>query len=278
MMALRASVRLSRTLLCAPLRHGTARHGAGAVAWTALPLGVPALAQRARPLAAKAKKAKGGRKGKGGKPATAGDDADDDDDEHAHEGGDGEEGAGEEGDTSKFADHIEQAIDSFRRDLVPIIPGRATPHMLDHVSVVHPDTKTALPMLSAARVVVRDPQRLELTVFDPQLVTAVVKAVAAAGMELNPYAERNVVHVPVPRPTAEQRRAMVKSVHALAEKARERVRRVRQQALKAGKNLKHTAGADEAKRYEGEVQALVERGTKSIGEVAAHKEKDLLDG
>jgi ribosome recycling factor len=132
-------------------------------------------------------------------------------------------------------------------------------------------------LLSLGRVVVRDPQKLEVTVFDAANASAVAKAIGAAGLELNPSFERNVVHVPLPRITAEQRHSLVKTVHTLAEKSKTAVRKVRQAALKQAKGMEKTMPKDELKRLEKDVQDLTDAATKKLTELAASKEKDLLD-
>ncbi|KAJ1621178.1 ribosome recycling factor [Pavlovales sp. CCMP2436] len=172
---------------------------------------------------------------------------------------------------------MDSCIDQFKKDLAPLKPGRATPGMLDHVAVPQPDGAGTAPLLSLGRVIVRDAQKLEVTVFDPAMAAAVAKAIGAAGLELNPTFERNVVHVPLPRITAEQRRALVKTVQQLAEKSKMSVRKVRQAALKQAKALEKSMGKDEVKRLEKDVQDLTDATVKKLGEVSAAKEKELLE-
>lgn len=255
---------------------GSAGFRAAAGPWPLARLAAPAVGVAgARLLSAKGAK-KGKARGKGGSPAPA---------HGASEGGNGPEGASaaSEGDEAEFdANTLRQRMDSsvayFAKELVPLRPGRAAPGMLDHVLVPLADGSGNAPLLAVGRVVVRDPQKLEVTVFDPALASAVAKAIAAAGLELNPSFERNVVHVPLPRITAEQRRALVKTVHSLAEKAKQSVRRVRQDALKQTKELAKHVPKDELKRLEAQVQALTDAAVKQLSDAASAKEKELLEG
>lgn len=252
---------------------GSAGFRAAAGPWPLARLAAPAVGVAGARLLS----AKGAKKGKarGGSPAPA----------HGASEGNGPEGASaaSEGDEAEFdANTLRQRMDSsvayFAKELVPLRPGRAAPGMLDHVLVPLADGTGNAPLLAVGRVVVRDPQKLEVTVFDPAHASAVAKAIAAAGLELNPSFERNVVHVPLPRITAEQRRALVKTVHSLAEKAKQSVRRVRQDALKQTKELAKHVPKDELKRLEAQVQALTDAAVKQLSDAASAKEKELLEG
>lgn len=224
----------------------------------------------ARMLAAKAA-SKGKAKGsKGGAAASE------------RDGGTASEAAASDSEQEFDVDALRQRMDGsvahFLKELTPLRPGRAAPGMLDHVLVPLADGSGTAPLLTVGRVIVRDPQKLEVAVFDPALASAVAKAIAAAGLELNPSFERNVVHVPLPRITAEQRRALVKTVHTLAEKAKTSVRKVRQDALKQTKALAKQMPKDELKRLETQVQALTDAAVKQLSDASADKEKELLEG
>lgn len=166
------------------------------------------------------------------------------------------------------------AIDSFRKATAALKPGRASPHMFDNVKVKHPGTGDELPLPSVGRAVARDAQRLEVTVYDVQLASAVAKAIAAASKDLNPLVERNMVVVPLPRSTAEQRKEMIKQAHAIAEKTKTSVRRARQDALKDIRAL-GSASADEKKRLSEQVQDITDEAVKGLEKQLGEKEVEL---
>jgi ribosome recycling factor len=232
-------------------------------------LHTPPLPLGARGLA----KAKGKGKGKAAaKAKAAGAEEEEEEEEDSSAADDGPEL-----DMDDLRKRMDGALEHFRKELVPLRLGRAQPGMLDHVVVPLPEGGGNAPLVVVGRVVVRDPQKLEVTVFDPALASAVAKAIGAAGLELNPSFERNVVHVPLPRITSEQRHALVKTVHTLAEKSKTALRKVRQAALKQVKALKGMP-KDELSRLEKQVQELTDSATKQLTEIAASKEKGLLEG
>jgi len=218
-----------------------------------------------RALAGKAKRKHGKREA-----AAA---ADKEEEEDGDEGGDEDSGL----DPDQASARMDQTVQAFRREVAPLRPGRASPHLLDHITVAHPNGGEVLPLPAVGRVIVRDPQRMEVAVFDPQLVSAVARAIASAGMELNPQAERSTVVVPLPRPTAEQRKAMVRTLHRVAEKAKNGVRRARQGFLK---RLKADKGVpeDDRKALEAAVQKVTDAHAAAIADHMAAKEKELLEG
>lgn len=154
---------------------------------------------------------------------------------------------------------------------------RATAHslhaaLLDSVTVTMNESR--LPLSRVAQVVVKDPQTLMVNLFDPSQAQAVASSIQAAGLNLNPVADKGAIRVPVPRPTAEHRDAMVKMVERHAEKSRVAIRNLRQAALKdLGKHK--SLPKDEIKRTEKAIQKIIDDRIKEVDAAAAAKAKEI---
>ena len=87
-----------------------------------------------------------------------------------------------------------------------------------------------------------------------------------------------VVKLPVPPPTEERRKELVKIAHDFAERARTAVRNVRRDSNEDLKRMEKDKeiSEDEMRRGLDEVQKLTDEHTEQIGEVLAGKEKEIL--
>jgi ribosome recycling factor len=87
-----------------------------------------------------------------------------------------------------------------------------------------------------------------------------------------------VVRIPVPAPTEERRKEIVKKAHAAAEHAKVEVRHHRHEANDAIKKeaKKSSLSQDEEKRAVDEVQKLTDKFIAEIDAITKHKEADIL--
>ncbi len=216
---------------------------------------------------AKGKGGKGGKgKGKGTAKGTPG---------AASQGDDSSDGVPEASagpDWGGLGDGLGGARQALARDLAEIRSGRAAPGLLDHLQVLAYGERT--PLKGVASVAVRGPRTLGVMVYDPANVKAVMKAIAASGLALNPQEDGEEIVVPVPEPTQEARAAMMKVAAQAAEKARVRVRAERQKVMAAVKAL---PSKDERKLREKRVEKEIDGALKEIGALIQEKEKELKE-
>ena len=111
------------------------------------------------------------------------------------------------------------------------------------------------------------------------MVPAVEKAIINADLGLNPNTAGTVIRVPVPPMTEERRKDMVKMVRGEAENARVAVRNIRRDANGDLKELEKEKeiSKDDLRRSEESVQKLTDAAIKTIDEVLAKKETDLME-
>merc|ERR1711971_413823 len=134
-------------------------------------------------------------------------------------GGDGDEDDGvEEVDVEALRARMQRSVDHLQRELQGMQAGRATPTMLDSVSV--PVDSAHAPLSSLAKVLVQGPNLLQLSVYDNAHVAAIVRAIETSDLGLQPEQAGKTVRVPVPRATQETREILAKEVKKAAEACR----------------------------------------------------------
>jgi len=172
---------------------------------------------------------------------------------------------------------MEKAVDDFRKELATVRTGRANAAILDQVRVDYHGTP--MPVNQLGNVTVPDATMLLITPWDPSAVALIDKAIRASDLGLNPTNDGKVVRVPVPAPTEERRKELVKHMHKVLENHRTAVRNIRRDAKEAIDKLEKEKkiSQDEQKRALDELEKLSHAETKKIEDLSASKEREIME-
>lgn len=171
---------------------------------------------------------------------------------------------------------MEKAVEDFRKDLATIRTGRANAALLDHVRVDYHGTP--MPVNQLGTLTIPDPSMIVISPWDPGAVPLIDKAIRSADLGLNPTNDGKVVRVPIPMPTEERRKDLVKQLHKLLENHRTAIRNVRRDLKEAIEKLEKEKkiSEDEKKRSLDELEKISHAETKKIEDLSASKEKEIL--
>jgi ribosome recycling factor len=175
-------------------------------------------------------------------------------------------------------EHMEKALEYLKHELRGIRTGRASPAMIDSVKVEYYGSQTDLKSL--ASISVPEPTQLLVKPFDAGAISEIKKAIEAAGLGLNPMSEGKQLRINVPPLSGDRRQQLIAKVKKMGEEQKVAIRNARRDgnkhadALKSGgkfpedeiETLK-TEIQDLLKKYEGEVDKLVESKSKEISQV-----------
>jgi ribosome recycling factor len=172
---------------------------------------------------------------------------------------------------------MEKAVEDFRKELASVRTGRANTAILDQVRVDYHGTP--MPVNQLGNVTIPDATMLVITPWDPSAAALIDKAIRAADLGLNPTTDGKVVRIPIPPPTEERRRDLVKQIHKTLENHRTAVRNVRRDAKEGIDKLEKEKkiSQDEQKRALDELEKVSHGETKKIEDLCALKEKELMD-
>ncbi|MCD8546883.1 MAG: ribosome recycling factor [Aeromonadaceae bacterium] len=174
-------------------------------------------------------------------------------------------------------DRMNKSVDSLKSQLSKIRTGRAQPALLDGIQVEYYGSAT--PLRQVANVTAEDARTLAVTVFDRSLIQAVEKAIMTSDLGLNPSSAGTTIRVPLPPLTEERRKDLIKLVRGEAEQGRVAVRNVRRDCnndLKALLKDKEIT-EDDDRRAQEEIQKLTDGFIKTIDDLLAAKEKELME-
>ena len=171
---------------------------------------------------------------------------------------------------------MEKAVEDFRKELATIRTGRANASLLDHVRVDYHGIPTPLNQLGT--MTVPDATIIMISPWDPSIVPLIDKAIRTADLGLYPTNDGKVVRVPVPSPTEERRKELVKQLHKVLENHRTAVRNVRRDLKEAIEKLEKEKkiSEDEKKRSLDELERVSHAETKKIEDLSASKEKEIM--
>jgi len=172
---------------------------------------------------------------------------------------------------------MEKAVEDFRKELATVRTGRANASLLDNVRVDFYGTPT--PVNQLGTVTVPEATMLVISPWDPGVVAAIDKAIRASDLGLNPTNDGKVVRVPIPAPTEERRKELVKHIHRVLENHRTAVRNIRRDIKEAIDKLEKDKkiSQDEQKRSLDELEKVSHAETRKIEDLSAAKEKEVME-
>jgi ribosome recycling factor len=172
---------------------------------------------------------------------------------------------------------MEKAVADFRKELATVRTGRANAAILESIRVDFYGTPT--PVNQLGTVTVPEPTMLVISPWDPSVVGAIDKAIRASDLGLNPTNDGKVVRIPVPSPTEERRKELVKHIHKVLENHRTAVRNIRRDIKEAIDKLEKDKkiSQDEQKRSLEELEKVSHSETKKIEDLSAMKEKEVME-
>ena len=168
-----------------------------------------------------------------------------------------------------------KAIAHTEFELTKIRAGKASPSMLDGISVDYYGTMTAISQVS--NINTTDARTIVIQPWEKNIIGAIEKAIIDSNIGLNPQNDGIVIRLAVPALTEERRRDLVKKVKEEAEKGRVAIRNIRKDANESIKKLKNDGvSEDEIKTGEAEVQKLTDAYIVKVDQLIELKEKDIM--
>ena len=168
------------------------------------------------------------------------------------------------------------SVEAFKTELKHMRTGRASIGILEGIMVEYYGTPT--PLNQVANLASPDATLLTATPWEPSLCPAIERAIRTSDLGLNPMSDGKVVRIPVPAPTEERRKEIVKKAHAAAAHSKVVIRHHRHEANDHIKKEAKSSSLsqDEEKRAIDEIQKLTDRFVAEIDAITKTKEADIL--
>jgi ribosome recycling factor len=172
-------------------------------------------------------------------------------------------------------DRMEKALEHLEHELARLRAGRATPALLDGVTVDYYGVNS--PLSQVSNINTPDPRSILIQPWEKNMLGIIEKAIMAANIGLTPVNNGEVIRINVPALTEERRHQLVKQVRNEGETAKISIRNTRKWANDELKVLlKEGLPEDLEKNAVEEIQQMTHDYTLKIDKVMATKEKDIM--
>ncbi len=172
---------------------------------------------------------------------------------------------------------MEKTLSALQYEYASIRAGRANVAILEKVSVDYYGVPT--PVEQMAAVSVPDARTLLIQPWDKSTLKAIEKAILASDIGINPQNDGTSIRLNFPPLTEERRKELVKGVSKYAEEAKVAVRSIRRDSIDKLKAAKKSGELteDDLKSEEKKMQDLTDIYCKKVDEIAAAKDKEIME-
>ena len=121
---------------------------------------------------------------------------------------------------------FERAIDHFKNDITSLRTGRATPALVEDITVDAYGGKQ--PIKAMASISVQDAKTIVVEPWDKGLIQAIDTAIRNSKLGINPVNDGKLIRLPLPDLTQDRRQELIKVLHQKLEGARVAIRKIRE--------------------------------------------------
>jgi ribosome recycling factor len=171
---------------------------------------------------------------------------------------------------------MDRAIDALRRELNTLRTGRATPALLENITIEYYGVPT--PLKQIASISAPDARAILVQPWDKQSLREIGKSLMKSEMGFNPSNDGNIITVPIPPLTQERRQELVRLLKRKIEEGKVSIRNVRRDGLETLRKMEKDKliSQDQNRRNQERLQKATDAHIKTIDEVAVSKEAEIM--
>ena len=171
---------------------------------------------------------------------------------------------------------MDQSIEALKRDLNTLRSGRATPSLIENISIDYYGVAT--PLKQIASISAPDASAILVQPWDKQALREIEKSLIKSDMGFNPSNDGNNITVPIPPLNQERRQEMVRLLKRKIEDGKISIRNVRRDGLDGLRKMEKDKiiSQDENRKAQDQLQKATDSHTKAVDQVAAAKETEIM--
>ncbi|NLZ45484.1 MAG: ribosome recycling factor [Clostridiales bacterium] len=177
---------------------------------------------------------------------------------------------------TKLNGKMQKTITVLESDFASIRAGRANAAVLDRVFVDYYGTQT--PINQMAAISIPEARVLMISPWDKSTLVSIEKAIQASDVGINPMNDGSTLRLNFPQLTEERRKDLVKEIKKMGEESKVAIRSIRRDTIDKFKAMKKSneISEDDLKVCEKDVQNVTDKFVKTIDEMVAAKEKEVM--
>jgi len=177
--------------------------------------------------------------------------------------------------TDMANEKMEKAVHHLEVELAHVRAGKASPAILDGISVDYYGATTPLSQIS--NIGTPDARSIVIQPWDKNMIDAIEKAILYANIGITPMNNGEIIRLNIPPLTEERRRNLVKQVKTMGENTKVSIRNARRDANEELKKLlKDGLPEDVEKESVEKVQLMTDEYIRKTDSVVAAKEKEIM--
>jgi ribosome recycling factor len=172
---------------------------------------------------------------------------------------------------------MQKAIDGLAKELATIRAGRATPALLDNITVDYQGT--SIPLYQLATISIPEANLIIVQPWDRTSLRDIEKAILTANIGLNPANDGNIIRVVIPPLSEERRKELVKLVSRKVEERRIAIRNIRRDGIEKLREWEKNKeiSEDELKSNAKKIDQLTEVCVDKVSELGQSKENEIQE-
>lgn len=170
---------------------------------------------------------------------------------------------------------MKKAISHLETELTKIRAGKASPSMIDGISVEYYGSPT--PIAQVANISILDARTIGIQPWEKNMLQAIEKSILQANIGITPQNDGNQIRLFLPPLTEERRKELFKKAGAEGEHSKVAIRNIRRDAIEEIKKLqKDGLSKDVAADAEETIQQATNRYIALVDKHLVAKEKDMM--
>lgn len=174
-------------------------------------------------------------------------------------------------------DKMEKAVEHTRSQFSTVRTGRATPSLVDRITIEYYGAQ--VPLQQLASISVPEARQLLIKPHDRNSLEAIEKAIRESDLGVNPNNDGISIRISMPQLTEDRRKEYVKVARNMAEEGRITLRNLRRDARKSmeAEEKEGDVSEDDLERAEKELEKVTGEHVHLIDDALHRKEQELLE-
>lgn len=172
---------------------------------------------------------------------------------------------------------MQKTCETLKADYDGLRTGRASASVLDKIRVDYYGTPT--PINQVGTISIPEARTIVIQPWDKSVLPALEKAILSSDLGLPPNNDGKLIRLTFPPLTEERRKQLAKSAKNTAEQAKISVRNIRRDGMDELKKAQKAGeiSEDDQKNLEAKIQKLTDTYTEKVDQIAAAKEKEIME-
>lgn len=177
---------------------------------------------------------------------------------------------------TKHKNDFDQIVGFYKSDITTIRTGRATPALVEDITVDMYGQKMHIKEL--ASMATPEPRTLVIQPWDKGTLEPISTAIRKSDIGLNPIVDGDIIRLNIPSLTEERRKDFIKMLKAKSEESKVKIRRLREEMWETIQTLAQDGEIREDEKFRGreDLQKIVDEHNKKIEELEKKKELELM--